>query len=233
MVGIGGLLGLGVEVSGNPSPSFQWSFNGAPIAGAVTSRYIVRHATLADAGLYSCTIANDKGTVVCKPITVSVNDGVLGVSISPSVDVSDGVRAGSSLTFSAQVTQGHPSMFLQWLLDGKPIPGANSLTYTIATVSDESCGNYSCRVLLVETIVSSGPVFVTLAAEVPLIDWHTNSKHVNLGKSEVLKVHALGIPSVSYQWYFNGAVIPGANAAELTFDCIEAVDCGRYHCKVR
>ena len=232
VVGVGGLLSLGVEVSGHPFPSFQWSFNGTPILGAVASRYIVRHASRDVAGQYSCTIVNDKGTVVSKPITVSVSEGVLGVAISTETNVSDGVRAGSSLALSATVSQARTSMHLQWLLDGRPIAYANAQRYIIPVVAEDTCGAYSCRVTIGLSCVTSSPLEVRLAPEPPLIDWHTNSKHVNLYKPEVLKVHALGIPSVNYQWYFNDEPVYGATQPELAFTRVEAENCGRYYCKV-
>ena len=69
-------------------------------------------------------------------------------------------------------------------------------------------------------------------AEPPIIEWASSGKHVMLGKTELLRVRALGLPSVSYQWYFNGKLLPSATAADLTLPAISIAQCGTYFCKV-
>jgi hypothetical protein len=50
-----------VQAQGNPSPSYQWSFKGSPLAGQTTNRLILNNLQLADAGLYSLLISNVAG----------------------------------------------------------------------------------------------------------------------------------------------------------------------------
>jgi hypothetical protein len=70
------------------------------------------------------------------------------------------------------------------------------------------------------------------SAEPPIIEWASSSKHVQLGKPELLRVRALGLPSVSYQWYFKGEPIVAAVNAELALPSVTVEQCGAYFCKV-
>lgn len=62
-----------------PSPTFQWSFDGAPLSdgpalsGSSTSLlYLIGGATAASAGTYTCTATNGAGSVTSAPATLTV-----------------------------------------------------------------------------------------------------------------------------------------------------------------
>lgn len=69
----GGSLTLAAAASGVPEPTYQWSFNGKPIAGATAANLGLAAVTQAQSGTYMVTASNPSGAV-----THSVNLLVLG-----------------------------------------------------------------------------------------------------------------------------------------------------------
>lgn len=62
-----------VTASGSPPPTYQWLFNGVPIAGATASTYFKSGPfSLADAGQYSVIASNSSGVVTSAPATLIV-----------------------------------------------------------------------------------------------------------------------------------------------------------------
>jgi hypothetical protein len=54
-----------VKATGNPVPTYQWSLNGTPIAGATGSAYSTGAVTLANDGeSYTVTVSNGVGNPV-------------------------------------------------------------------------------------------------------------------------------------------------------------------------
>lgn len=70
MVGQSARFSIGV--TGEPAPTYQWSFEGRAIAGATASSYTVASAQLASAGDYTVEVANPLGKVTSSKATLSV-----------------------------------------------------------------------------------------------------------------------------------------------------------------
>jgi hypothetical protein len=51
---------------------------------------------------------------------------------------------------------------------------------------------------------------------------------VALGGSVLFSVAVAGVPSPTYQWYFNGVIFPGATTDKLSFTNVRASDAGDY-----
>lgn len=67
----GGSLTLTAAASGVPEPTYQWSFNGKPIAGATAATLGLAAVTQAQSGSYTVTASNGSGSVA-HTVTVSV-----------------------------------------------------------------------------------------------------------------------------------------------------------------
>ena len=63
-VGVGNTVTFSVAASSATQLTYQWSFNGAPIAGAISSTYTTPPVTLAGQGLYTVAVTNSVGTTV-------------------------------------------------------------------------------------------------------------------------------------------------------------------------
>jgi glucose/arabinose dehydrogenase len=71
-VAAGGSAVLGVAATGVPAATYQWSLDGAPLAGATGAQLLLSGATAANAGTYACTVTNAAGSVVSAPAALAV-----------------------------------------------------------------------------------------------------------------------------------------------------------------
>lgn len=71
-IAIGGSGTLSVTAGGQDPLTYQWYFNGAPIAGATQSSYTINNASASSAGNYTVVITNGAGSVTSSVATVSV-----------------------------------------------------------------------------------------------------------------------------------------------------------------
>jgi|CZKI01.1.fsa_nt_gi sugar lactone lactonase YvrE len=63
-VAVGSTVNFSVAASSVTPVSYQWSFNGSPIAGATAPAYTTRPLQLSDQGLYSAAVSNGSATSV-------------------------------------------------------------------------------------------------------------------------------------------------------------------------
>ena len=68
----GGTVVFTASATGSPLPTYQWNFNGSPIAGATNPTLIVNGATAANAGNYTCVATNSSGSATSSPATLGV-----------------------------------------------------------------------------------------------------------------------------------------------------------------
>jgi glucose/arabinose dehydrogenase len=61
-----------VAASASPAATYQWSLNGAPIAGATGATLVLSGASAASAGTYTCVVTNSAGSVQSAPATLAV-----------------------------------------------------------------------------------------------------------------------------------------------------------------
>ena len=103
-----------VTASGIGALTYQWHFNGTPVAGATNTTLAITNCQLAEGGRYEMSIANSYGPVVSVP-------AILGILINPAFvqhPVSQSVAVGGSVTFSVAVT-GNPAPFtFEWRRGG-------------------------------------------------------------------------------------------------------------------
>jgi parallel beta-helix repeat protein len=124
---IGESVSFTSEVSGGLPPYFyQWYVNGNAVEGATSHSWTFTPATL---GTYIIhlnvtdsipqTAKSNIGTVTVAP--------PLETSISPA---SASILVGQSITFTSTVSGGYSPYNYQWYLNGNPVSGATSVTWT-------------------------------------------------------------------------------------------------------
>lgn len=74
---VGESVTFSAAAGGTPAPTFQWSKNGSPIAGATAVSYAILRASLIDAGSYAVVATNSAGSATSSAATLTVGDPVV------------------------------------------------------------------------------------------------------------------------------------------------------------
>jgi sugar lactone lactonase YvrE len=69
----GGSVQFSVTATGDPAPTYQWQFNGAPFVGATNATLSFSNARASDAGNYAVVVTNSVGSVTSSSATLTVN----------------------------------------------------------------------------------------------------------------------------------------------------------------
>jgi photosystem II stability/assembly factor-like uncharacterized protein len=184
--------GGSVTLSSTATSGNQWYRNGTLIAGATNPTY-----NASTAGNYA---------------VLSTSWGACSTILSNTITVTTLARPAASITSSGPTTfctgsnvvlqaNSATGLTYQWSNNGTPISGATSSSYTANTSGTFTVvvtGSNNCTNTSNSIQVTANPAPAT-----PTISWNGSQ----------LTTSATG---VSYQWYLNGAVIPGATSAAHT-----------------
>jgi len=107
-VAAGSAFTLTVAASGAGALSYQWSLNGAAIAGATAASYTVLSASASDAGSYTVTVTGSSGSVTSSPVTVTVTgtSGAPPASRIVNLSARANVGTGANILIAGFVIQG-------------------------------------------------------------------------------------------------------------------------------
>lgn len=146
-----------VVAAGTLPLSYQWNFNGAPIAGANSSTLGLTNVQVAQAGVYTVTVTNAYGTVTSAPAVLKGPNAlpVITANLQPVSAV-----AGAPLSLSVTATTTGTANY-QWRRNGVPIAGATSATLNLGSASLVQNG------AVFEVVVSDG-MSATVSSPAPL-----------------------------------------------------------------
>lgn len=143
------------------------------------------------------------------------------------------VQVGSNVTTS--VAASGNSLAYQWQRNGQPISGnasAATPTLNLTNVQLSDAGSYTAVVSNPGGSVNSSPVTLNVSVDPvpppPSITAQPADTNAPVGGPTSLSVAATG-NGLFYQWFRNGALIPGATQATLNFASAQVADSANYH----
>ncbi|PYB68153.1 hypothetical protein DMB44_05380 [Thermoplasma sp. Kam2015] len=192
---------IGGSTSGTApsSAGYTWSWT----VGSSTYTTPAFNTTFS-AGTYTVDLTGKDGIGVSgsASATETVNADP-SVSISSSQNPTD---VGNSITFTASASGGTGSYSYQWYLNGNPVSGATSSTYT---TSFSSSGTYNIYVVVHDGIgnsAQSNTITETVNPD-PSVSISSSQNPTDVGNSVTFTASASGgTGAFSYTWYLNGAV---------------------------
>jgi hypothetical protein len=167
-VSAGASVTFSVVANGVPAPTFQWSLNGTPIAGATSSSYSIASASAADAGSYTVAVTNPLGTVTSDAATLVVSSG-LGAPAFTTQPSSQVISSGSTVVFHAPAS-GSPAPTYQWSFNGNPLSNGAGVadvtgsTLVINAATGANAGSYSCTASNSSGSLLSNPATLEVSA---------------------------------------------------------------------
>jgi hypothetical protein len=138
-VAVGKIAKFNVTATGTTPLKYQWTKNGANIAGATKASYTTPATTEADNGtLFAVTVNNSAGSVTSNSATLTVNPPPTPPSITTQ-PVDKTVAVGKIAKFVVTATGTTPLSY-QWTKNGANIAGATKASYTTPATTQADNG---------------------------------------------------------------------------------------------
>lgn len=221
-------LSLSVQAISDLALSFQWYKDDTPILGANSPIYAKTNSQLGDSGLYHVLISNssDEQTSLSASLTVNKAEQTLEITQQPR---SQSVIEGKPVLLSVGAI-GDGSIKYQWYKSDTLIPDATSNSYNIPNSKLQDAGDYRVSVSNGSKQIYSNFVNIWVAAAVkPIsISQQPQSRTVSSGEAFNISAFATSEAPLSYQWYKDGAIIPGATASVYSKANSQLSDSGLY-----
>ena len=213
-----------VKAAGDARLSYQWLFEGAPIARATGTTLTVK-GTVSSIGSYSVAVTNPKGTTTSASAALAIFDRPVITSHPASATV----LAGTAITLAVAATG--TDLHYQWQYKRVNIPAATGPSLELNPVTWFDAGAYRCIVSNAAASATSREATVKVISA-PIITTEPADTKVARKKNAIFRVVATGTPTLKYQWMKNGVDILRATGATLTVSRADAENEGNYSVRI-
>jgi regulation of enolase protein 1 (concanavalin A-like superfamily) len=148
-----------VSASGTAPLTYQWQFNGVPLANKTNSSIALNNVQPNQAGAYRAIVSNSAGSVTSAvaQLTVMVPPTITSQPANQSVPV------GGSASFQVAASGSAPLSY-QWVFNGTALTGATGTILALNNVQTNQAGAYSARVSNSAGAVTSGAAQLTVVS---------------------------------------------------------------------
>lgn len=144
------------------------------------------------------------------------------------------VCVNTSTTFTVGSSLATADGVWEWRKDGNPIPGANSASYTIASVQTSDAGVYDCVLKdicdPVKTLTTTSSAQLTVLLP-PAITSSPAGRTICENANDTLRVRSTGAAR-TFQWFKDGVAIAGARDSNYIINNAGTSAIGVYTCTV-
>jgi hypothetical protein len=223
---VGQQANFSVSATGTAPLTYAWYKDNNLIAGAVTNSYQISSVITSNAGNYYCVITNSCGST-------SSSVKALIVNVTPTISsqsASDSVCLGQSKSFSVTANGSSPLTY-QWYYNttSNAISGATNNFYTINSVGASNGGAYYCKVSNTCGDATTSQINLTVKTA-PSITSQSSNLVLCIGQQANFSVTVTGTAPITYTWYKDNVVIPGAVTSTYTITSVSSSDAGNYAC---
>ncbi|MGN6385370.1 MAG: immunoglobulin domain-containing protein, partial [Verrucomicrobiota bacterium] len=227
-IGIGGNVFLTVTAAGLGPLKYQWTLTGTNIAAATNSFLSMNTIESSQEGDYQVIVSNSYGAVTSQVAHVTV---VIPPTITEQPE-STKILAGESFSLSV-VALGSAPLIYHWTFEGTPLLSGTNSTLTIANAQSRNEGIYRAIVQNKAGSATSLVANVRVLPSGPKIISQPASVTIGASSNIVFNITAAGSQPLTYQWYFNDSILPGATADHYSLNNVQTRDAGSYHVVVR
>lgn len=192
------------------SGSYSYTF---PSDLTASSNYVIRLVNTADGEVLSTSM----------PFTIS------GAPVVAEHPQTQSVCVGRTLQLVAGATGKSP--LYQWRLNGTPIAGATDAIYRVPNATAADGGVYDCVISSCDKQVTTNQATVTIVPKPTITSQTTGNQELCEGENLALTVEAIGAELI-YEWYKNGALMPGITTPTLSLQGVSIGNEGTYFCRV-
>ena len=213
-----------IAVNGGTTPVYQWNVNGLNVGTDSI------HYTYVPANGDHVRVTLVSSAACASPDTVTVVDTITVLtSVVPSVTITSfpGTRVcqGAAVLLTPAPVNGGPAPAYRWTKDGTYV--ATGPTYTFIPVNDDivhctMTSDYRCR--LADTVISPNVTITVDSAITPYISILA-SPGTTIGRGQFDTLTAIvtnGGSSITYQWFVNDVLVPGATTSTFISDSFSA-----------
>ncbi len=210
--------------------TFEWFRDTVSLGVGTSNTYTISSVQASNAGLYRCVLRDN-----CNPTTATSTSATARLTVVNTPVITLDIAAARGVCESANDTlriraTGAGRTF-QWFKDGAPITGATDSNYIVNNAQLASSGQYYCQVSGTCAPPAVSTICTLSVAARPRITAEPSNLDVCPGSPGTISVTATGA-NLTYQWYKDGAAVPGANNATLSFPMYDYSMNGQYYCMV-
>jgi len=198
--------------------SYQWYLNGATVPAATGTSWIFAPSSAGSYTVYVVAIDSATSSVHAqsKTVQITVNSQVT-VTISPLAST---IYVYESQVYTSSVSGGTSPYSYQWYLNGQPVSGATSATWTFTPPWPLGVLTQSVYVRVTDSVkqgADSSNATINLEGSF-VASISPTSVILNVGQSQVFTSNVTGGNGLySYQWFLSGSPVSGANYATWSF----------------
>lgn len=221
-------INVGLAPFAYPS-AIEWRKNGVPFTNPspYLSQYEVDSAQLSDTGDYTVVVSNSFGVATSTVMRLQVVQ-TAPVFWNEPMDMHEPL--GTSFYISAEARGGPPPV-LRWYREGVTAPVAQGDDYIyFPTISNTETGRYYVVASNALGAVTSRVASITAFSAPPVFNVQPESRVAYPGESFTFIARADSNPYPDFQWYFNGAPLPGAMSPILALSNVSSNNAGQYFC---